>query len=205
MAISHFALADLCRRIYATADGWLNYWIIDDVVVGHTKIDDADVIVLRGSVTAEDWARDADAMPEWHPQLGYCHAGFLAGMDSVFAKVKIAVGGKVIITGHSLGGARARILAGLFAVNGIPVDTVCTFGSPKPAFPNLARIIEKAGITHVSYRNRNDPVPMMPLTIALLADFVHTEQWIAVNSAPDKSDLTPLRDHSISLYCTALA
>jgi hypothetical protein len=200
MTATALALAQQCAQIYASAAGWLHYWETDDVVVGHAQVDGTDVLVLRGSVTAEDWLRDAEALPAWHPQLGFCHGGFLRGMDDVFAEVRAVVGSKVAITGHSLGGARARILAGLFACNGLPLETLCVFGSPKPAFANLARVIEKSGTSHISYRNRNDVVPLAPITVAPVFDFVHTENWIALNAAPAQTNFEPLRDHSIELY-----
>jgi len=175
------------------------------VVFGHAKVGDVDVLALRGSENADDWFHDLTFIPEWHRQLGFVHAGFLHDMDDVFAAVRGIVGSKVIITGHSLGGARARILAALFAYNGVPVDTVCVFGSPKPAFTNLARIIQKSSIKHLSFRNRNDIVPCMPLTIEPFLDFVHTEDWMPISAAPAETNLEPLRDHGIDLYAQGLA
>jgi hypothetical protein len=204
MSLAPFALAKLSARIYASAAGWLHYWSYDDVIVGHTQMDGSDVLVLRGSATTEDWMRDCEAIPAWHPQLGFCHAGFLAGMDEVFAEVRAVVGPQVAITGHSLGAARARILAALFACNQLPVDQLCVFGSPKPAFVNLARIIRKSGMAHASYRNRNDVVPTVPLTVAPFLDFVHTEDWTPLDAAPADTNLEPLRDHNIDLYVQGL-
>lgn len=177
----------------------------DGVVAGLAKVGDTWVVALRGSANMDDWVHDFAAIPVWHRQLGFCHAGFLDEMDDVFAAVRAVVSGKVVITGHSLGGARARILAALFAYNGIPVDTLCVFGSPKPAFTNLARIIQKSGMTHLSYRNRNDIVPSVPLTIEPFLDFVHTEDWMALNAEPSETNLEPLRDHSIDLYIQGLS
>ena len=198
-------LAALCQSLYAGDTGFANIWTFDDVVVGHARVGDVDVLVLRGSVTAGDWLRDFEAMPVWHDKLGFVHAGFVAGMDDVFAEVlPFCQGAKVAITGHSLGGARARILAAMFAVNGLAVDQLCVFGSPKPAFVNLARIIQKSGMTHASYRNRRDVVPTVPLTIAPFFDFVHTDDWTPCDAAPEASNLEPLRDHSCALYVEAL-
>ena len=174
------------------------------VVFGHAKVGDVDVIALRGSENIDDWMHDFTAIPQWHRQLGFCHAGFLHDMDDVFAAVRGVVGAQVIITGHSLGGSRARILAGLFACNGLPVDTLCTFGSPKPAFVNLARIIEKSGMKHSSYRFYNDIVPTVPLTIEPFLDFVHTEPYIQLVGHSGQSDFSPMRDHAIDNYMTAL-
>jgi hypothetical protein len=205
MIIQPLGLARLNAQIYASSSGWLNYWQYDHAIVGHTQVDGVDVLVLRGTVDVADWIRDIEAeFPIWHPDLGFCAGGFLAGMDDVFAEVRGAVGCNLVITGHSLGGARARILAGLFACSGVPINYLCVFGSPKPAFLNLARIIQKSGMMHASYRNRNDIVPTVPLTAAPFLDFVHTEDWIVLNAAPAETNLEALRDHSIDLYVQGL-
>lgn len=198
--IAPLALAKLSHQIYDSLDGFAKSWTIEGVVVALARVDDVDVIVLRGSATAEDWMRDAGALPVWHAGLGFCHGGFLVGMDAVFAAVRAVVGPKVVITGHSLGGARARILAAMFAVNGVAVDTLCVFGCPRPGFANLARVIQKSGMRHLSYRNRNDVVPLAPL----LPWWEHSEDWTAVSAAPAQSNLEALRDHSSALYVQAL-
>jgi pimeloyl-ACP methyl ester carboxylesterase len=129
------------------------------------------------------------------------HGGFLAGMDDALAAVKAAAIGPVTITGHSLGGARARIAAAKMLVRRLPVVKVVTFGSPKPAFGNLARVIQKSGVEHVSYRNRNDPVPLVPMVLPF---WQHTEGWTVVDGAPDADELDALRDHSIARYIGAM-
>lgn len=203
MIVTPLALAQLSSKIYSSSD-FDNYWIIDDVVVGHNRVGDTDVLVLRGSLTAEDWLRDACAVPEWHQQLGFCHSGFLDGMDHVFEEVRALVGQRVAITGHSLGGARSRILAGLFAYNKIPVDNLTVFGSPKPAFINLARIIQKSGMAHSSYRFGRDIVPDVPLSIEPFLNFTHTESYATLDGHSDPDDFSPLRDHGIANYIAAL-
>lgn len=199
--IAPLVLAQLSHQIYDSLDGFAKSWTIDSVVVALARIDDIDVVVLRGSATVEDWMRDAEALPVWHADLGFCHGGFLVGMDAVFASVRAAVGPKVVITGHSLGGARARILAAMFAVADIPAAMVCTFGSPKPGFENLARVIQKSGTIHLSYRNRRDVVPLVPMA----PWWSHPEDWTACDSAPTADNLEALRDHSSALYVQALS
>lgn len=196
MTETAYTLAQLCNLIYDQAEGWDDYWSLDDVVIARS----GNTLVLRGSVTTEDWLRDGDAMPVWHSRLGFVHRGFVTGMDDVYAEVKDKVQAGFTITGHSLGGARARILAALFAVNGMPPAKVVTFGSPKPAFINLRRIFEKSPIEHISYRFGRDVVPTLPP----IGDFVHTEEWIALEGHSAPENLEPLRDHSMDLYCKAL-
>ncbi|MDD5249658.1 MAG: hypothetical protein PHY45_11765 [Rhodocyclaceae bacterium] len=197
-------LAQNCAAIYddANRQSWAKYWELDGVHIALAHYAEADVLVFRGSADAQDFMRDADAVPEWHPNLGFLHAGFAAGLDDVMAEVHSAVGERVAITGHSLGGARARILAAMRVIEGWPVHQLCVFGSPKPGFANVSRIIQKSGMAHSSYRNRNDPMPLMP---GLLPLWEHPEDWIALDEHPDVNDFDPLRDHSMALYARGVA
>lgn len=200
--------ANLCARIYqvdaSTDKFWAHYWEIDDVVCGHTIVEKLDVIVFRGSVTLEDWLRDVAAIPMWHSKLGFVHSGFYKGLDTLYPLIQaVVVGKQIAITGHSLGAARACDMAGLFVydtgVGACPVTELVTFGQPKPAWANLGRIITKSGMRHISYRNRNDPVSLVPPP-----PFENTELWVSLNAEPSPTDLEPLRDHHIQLYIKGL-
>jgi hypothetical protein len=202
--------ANLCAKIYAvdaaTDKFWSNYWEVNEIVCAHAVIDGVSVIVFRGSITPEDWMRDLDAIPMWTSKLGFVHAGFYEGLETLYPLIEAVVGNQVIITGHSLGAARACLTAGLFAhdasANAIPcpVVTLCTFGQPKPAFANLGRIIAKSGMEHRSYRNLNDPIPLVPMEIFPFINYQNTEPWVALSAEPAANDLGPLRDHHIDLY-----
>lgn len=159
-------------------------------------------IVCRGSQTADDWLRDFAAAPIWTP-LGFVHAGMWAGMDELFEAVKEVQA--PTITGHSLGGAHARLLAGLFVLAGLPITALVTFASPRPAFPNLKRVIEKAGIPHRNYRFSRDPVPLVPFPLPIMP-WSHTEEnWVELSGTTAPENVDPLRDHSISNYEAALS
>lgn len=192
-------LAQLCADSYDdTKRGtWADYWEIDDIHVCRAIVGDTDVLVFRGSDDATDWIRDAETWPVWHDKLGFVHAGFVRGMDDVLTETLQYTGPRVAITGHSLGGARARIMAALRIINGLPVNQLCVFGSPKPGFANVSRVIQKSGIPHASYRNRNDPVPMVP---GILPMWQHPEPWATLDVKPADDSFESLRDHSIGLY-----
>ena len=197
----NYAIA--CKASYNLQDTqWIKTYLVDDVWLSLTRIDGDYVCVMRGSQSAEDWIRDVETIPEFHNKLGYCHAGFIKGMDDLFNSVKNITGGDPCsFTGHSLGGARARILAGLFIVNKLPVKNLVTFGSPKPAFPQLAEIISSSNINHVSYRNNNDIVPTLPETLPPIFNFVHTEKYIQIAG---ERGYGIFEDHSIDLYIRGL-
>lgn len=209
MFIDHIRLCQANIALYAQE----NPPQVDGVVYSFEVVDGVYVITLRGSDSPLDWLRDFEAAPVLDPQLGYVHSGFLQGMRALFGALQkqLPSGAKVAITGHSLGGARARILAALFIVNGYDVYQLVTFGSPKPAFANLARIIQKGADVaahggaiamvseHISYRNRSDPVVTVPFNIADM-EWEHTEPYKAVSAAPAAYDLQVLRDHHIGLY-----
>lgn len=206
--------ANLCARIYAvdaaTDPFWAHYWNLNGIVCGHVVIEGVDYFIFRGSDNADDWIRDLDAIPVWSPDIGFVHAGFYKGIAELHPVLLAVTGAKACFGGHSLGAAHACLMTGLFIrrsqLIGVPcpVQELVTFGQPKPAYANLARLIVKSGIRHVSYRNRNDPVPLVPLTIPPFIDYVHTEDWISMDAAPSPTDLEPLRDHHIQLYIQGL-
>lgn len=192
--------AQLCAEIYRMnrAD-WLpgHYWEFGDVVCAHRKVGDDDTLTFCGSKVAMDWIRDAEGWPAWDAELGFCHAGFLRYMDAVLAEVQGVLTGPITVQGHSLGGGRARIAAAKMACRKWNVRRVCVFGSPKPGFANIGRILQKGGVEHASFRNRNDPVPLVP---AVIPQWQHPEQWLTFDEHADEGDLTPFRDHHMSLY-----
>jgi len=187
---------------YDPAAKWDHEWRIDGVHVCHRKIEDVDLFAFEGTKAPEDFIRDAEVFPVWHPMLGFIHAGFLHGEDDVYKSISQVAGKRNCFTGHSLGGAEARVQAGMFVVMGIPVEEVHVFGSPRPGFANLRRVIEKSGMRHVSWRNRNDPIPCVP---GILPLWEHTEAPGGMDQAAAPGDFSPVRDHHVKLYLAGAA
>jgi Lipase (class 3) len=216
--ISDLALANLCAALYQTDEGWTHYddgAYSDGVCWAVKDVGDVSVIVLRGSVIAEDWRRDfqAFASPLNHDDLGPVHPGFLSGMRTVQCEVEelIPIGGnKIIITGHSLGAARASILTGLLRLTPRRSDVVrrVVFGEPRPGFQRLAGIVSE--VSGVSYRNvangSHDLVTDVPFSVPP-ENYVHPTSLIDVSAAPD-DDLVnrwgAFALHHIGLYIKAL-
>ena len=200
----NYALA--CKQSYqCTVYDWIAGWFINKVQVNLTRIDGDYVLVLRGSMTAEDWVRDLDALPIHDSMLGWVHKGFHEGLIDVYKAIRNCTGGEPIsFTGHSLGGARARLLAGMCIVNHIPVKNLVTFGSPKPAFTGLKDIICSSDIHHLSYRNNEDIVPTLPESLPPVFDYVHTEDYILLDGGQDDGIEGRIKDHFMDLYVKGL-
>jgi hypothetical protein len=204
--ITHLKLARLSNEIYNNPKHfkWDNYWQHDDVVVGHLKVCNEDIIVFRGTDNVKDALRDLSFWPKKHLKLGYCFDGFLTGLDDVFEETKAVVGENVYITGHSLGGARARLLAALYIINSLPVKELCVFGSPKPAYKKVAQIIQNSDTKHISYRHSADLIPKQPPTLWPFLRYIHTEQWIELQGDAASSEFKDVEDHMMVRYIKAL-
>ena len=198
--IAPLELAKLCQSIYQTDQGWDHYWAYDKVVVALKRSEQGDIIVLRGSQALIDWGRDLAAIPEHHGALGLVHAGFIAGMDDVFAEVQAAITGRPIITGHSLGAARAMLLAGLFVAAGKPPQQIAAFGCPRPGGKQLRDMICGSGTLIMSQRNEADPVTYVPFLPNI---FYHVIEPFEVHGGAVPGDASIFREHSISQYIIA--
>jgi hypothetical protein len=221
--ISDLALARLCQALYAypgqAPESWAHYddgANSDGVCWAVKEIEDYSVIVLRGSITPQDWRCDFQAFadPFHHDDLGPVHPGFLSGMKTVQREVTdlIPVGGnRIIITGHSLGAARASILTGLMRLTPRRSDVVrrVVFGEPRPGFQQLADLVSE--VSGASYRNAangsHDLVTDVPFSIPP-ENYVHPTSLIDVSAAPNGdlvSQWGPFALHHCSLYVKALS
>jgi len=197
-------LAQLCADIYTTTDKFSIY-DCGGVYLGHTNIDSCDVFVFRGSANTEDWLDDFYAVPFKDPALGVVHAGMYRGVPAAYLWIKNMLSmlpqpNDVILTGHSLGGAHARLIAGLLAAERAPATQLVTFGSPKPGCQQLKTLVAECG-SHISYRHAEDIVPTLPPD---QFGYIHTEDWVELGEDPASGLLEPASDHSITLYVESL-
>ena len=157
------------------------------------------IVAVRGT-TADpaDWLRDLSAMPAHDPDIGLCHAGFLAGARALAAQVASSRADLcgAVLTGHSMGGAIAILLAGLLRARGTWLRAVVTFGAPRCGSWTLRRALRDLPLR--LYRNGDDPVPDVPWVPAL---YLHPRKLIAIGQPA----LDPIADHHIAAYRRALA
>jgi Lipase (class 3) len=160
---------------------------------------DCRVVAFRGSVTAEDWARDFICAPiadRQDPQLGSCHAGFLDGAESVLTAITAAVGNdRFCLTGHSLGGALALGVGALLAYAGKPPSVMVTFGAPRFGMAKFVTALQPIVVRQ--YRRGNDPVPLVPFDVPPLLQFLNARDPLIAIGAAQRD---PFACHAIEGY-----
>ena len=192
-------IAHVCLASYASpALKWDRIWGANAGTCGIYACLAGNVLCFRGSVTVEDWLRDLDAVAIDDPYLGGLHAGFAEGMRQFYEATIQLLHPDTIVCGHSLGAARALIMAGYMAQGGLKPKAVITFGSPRPAFEMLEDQLSL--VTIRSYKNRCDPVTYVPVPLYPLLRYMHPRDLIPIDAKPSFNDLEPLADHHIELY-----
>ncbi len=99
-------------------------------------------LAVRGTqFNFNDILRDLRGVPWCDPALGWCHSGFLKGADALWPQVApyLRAAEPVHLTGHSIGGAVATVLAARMTLVGQPPASLVTFGCPRVGFARLGR------------------------------------------------------------------
>lgn len=132
------------------------------------------VIAFRGSREPRDFIMDAKFLVKhfWSPACddsaaarAKVHRGFQSGVvavrDEIVASVRHAA--RIIVTGHSLGGARAILLAAWLRKMGLPVTDVITFGAPRVGNAAFASFYNAQLHDHtIRFEAQGDAVPWLP-------------------------------------------
>jgi triacylglycerol lipase len=155
-------LMQFCNQTYITSNTYcannrgLEFSIYDS--------DIGKVLAIKGSVEIVDWMADVNIRLV-KVSGGRVHEGFLAlirELTGVLENNSIGISDPLWVTGHSLGGALASLIApevqDRFGLHG-----VYTFGSPCVGDEDIAGFIERKIQTPI-YRvvNRADVVPRLP-------------------------------------------
>ena len=122
------------------------------------------VVALRGTDEAVDWITNLKTA-QTRGFGGAVHRGFVDSVALIWPQVweKVAQSRDndqtIWITGHSLGGALATILAAKFATEGLEPYMTCTFGAPRVFNPAAASAYLPRLYRFV---NKGDLVPTVP-------------------------------------------
>lgn len=143
------------------------------------------VVAFRGSSSKTDWRHNMmvplQCLPAPRCTTWQAHTGFVKQYTAIHESVLqiLRNGGvqRVLLCGHSLGGALAVISAAM-----LPEDLACdlvTFGSPRPGNRALASGVSDRCDSCVRVVRDRDIVPLMPLEIM---GYSHVcEPWLRVS------------------------
>ncbi len=127
------------------------------------------VVAFRGTDDTRDVLYDADFSTESGELGTRVHRGFRRALDAVWDDIRpiiLASDKKVLVTGHSLGGALAILLTARLLALGHRVDAVVTLGQPrvgKGGFSRQMNFRMQSRIFRII--NYVDPVTRVPLAL----------------------------------------
>lgn len=132
-----------------------------------THHDEVVLISVRGTQELMDFVRDTDAeQVPFEEGVGKAHQGFYKAYKAMSKFVQVYLdqfhtGQKIIICGHSLGGAIATLLAEALrrSPNGYNI-LLYTYGSPRAGDADFVN--GAADLAHHRMVNNNDPIPSVP-------------------------------------------
>lgn len=132
-----------------------------------THNDELILIAVRGTQQLADFLRDADARQvPFEEGIGQVHRGFYgaAKKTAVFVTSyldRFYAGQKLLICGHSLGGAVALLLAEMLRRRPESYTLqLYTYGAPRAADATFSKNAES--LVHYRMVNHNDPIPSVP-------------------------------------------
>jgi len=134
-------------------------------------------VAFRGTKELGDLFTDLDALPASCGGGAHCHRGFLKAFDSVRTDMDkvldeaLPTGGRVLITGHSLGGALAQVAAVHVARRSTPErplrPVLVTFAAPAIGDSSFVHQVRTAAAPLGGLRVYNDGDPIPALSTAV--------------------------------------
>jgi hypothetical protein len=129
-----------------------------------SKATETQIVSIRGTSNIENAMVDVSLKLNVDADLGVSlHQGFAASAKRVYTELKplLKPEYKIYITGHSLGGATALVLAMFLDKDQFKVEQVVTFGQPKVTNVSGANTIQHINLIRVV--TPDDLVPLVPL------------------------------------------
>lgn len=143
--------------------------------------DDVVAVAFKGTTTWREWLNNANVYLKRIPD-GRVHAGFYNSIKTLgpelltIVKPTLDGGSKLVVTGHSRGGAIALLFVTVAAHYGISVHAVHTFGSPAVGDAEFANYWRSESN---QYKNTHRWIPsfiLFPITLATSAGSLF---WVA--------------------------
>jgi hypothetical protein len=151
------------------------------------------MIAVRGTVDKANWSLDEDTRGISDDKAHILvHEGFSNAASAIYADLKhhLKPGYEIYLTGHSLGGAVAGLLAIYLHEDGYNIGAAVTFGQPK--FTNEAGVALYGHLPVVRVVDQNDVVAMLPdSTKSGSAKFAHMGTEVNILSGPYYALLPP--------------
>ena len=178
---------ECCRDIYPHEDDVL----IDRSIDGYT------ILAIEGTKEKTDWLTNIKFLLKSDD----CHRGFKNNSYRSLSKLvcdyeALDKKRKLIITGHSLGGATATLIADLIYPNNQNIALI-TAGSPRPGGRELRERLKN--VEHLRFVYGDDIVPKTPPWVC---GYVHTHQPIPLEDAND-TRFDGVADHNMGSYYDA--
>ena len=177
-----------CRDVYPHDQDFL----VSRKVPGHT------ILAVEGTKETTDWITNLKFLIKRDD----CHRGFKNNANRTLASLVIGYEAldpkrKLVLAGHSLGGATATLIAEALWDSGNKNIALVTAGSPRPGGRRLRRRIKD--LEHLRFVHGNDIVPGTP---PWLAGYVHTHAVIRLPDAKD-TRFDGVADHNMGDYYDA--
>ena len=153
--------------------------VFQDVCAFVASSPDYNLLVFRGTKVPQDWMTDLACTParfDWiftaAPALGEIHAGFGHCLSDGLKEIVRILSARdqtkrLLVTGHSLGGALAALAPVCFSVmntNIRPVGAIYTFGQPRIGLHGFCTTYSQMLANRlVRFVNKQDLVPRVPL------------------------------------------
>ena len=177
-----------CRDVYPDSEDFL----VSRKIEGHT------IHAVEGTKETTDWVTNLKFLIKRDD----CHRGFRNNANRTLASLVIGYEAldpkrKLILAGHSLGGATATLIAEALWDSGNKNIGLVTAGSPRPGGRRLRRRIKD--LEHLRFVHGDDIVAGTP---PWLAGYVHTHPAIKLKDEND-TRFDGVADHNIGDYYDA--
>jgi predicted lipase len=155
----------------------------DSQAMVHETSDGEVVVAFRGTESLTDWMVNLTRYKTQFVHLPHTrvHAGFLKQYNALRSQIMRHISRlsnehtRIIVTGHSLGGALATLFAAELAHTIPKLSVSCyAFGSPRVGDASFVKAIhELSNLTIIRFNNAYDVIPWMPYF-----GFVHTNEVV---------------------------